>query len=253
MKKHLAILFSIAVISFNGNAQRNVADSAIATPWVALHYGASFTSGDLVKRHGFLNHVGAFGGYKTKNNWIVGGEASYLFGGDIRVSGLFDHLVDEKGTITDQNGDIATVLVYSRGLTANTRIGKILPILNPNPNSGIYLSLGAGFLAHKIRVETQDHVVPQLELNYRKGYDRLTQGFNISEFIGYSFMANQGFVNFYGGFYFQQGFSYNQRDIFFDQPDTPVSQDMMLDLQYGIRFAWLVPVYKRKPKEFYFN
>jgi len=66
-------------------------------------------------------------------------------------------------------------------------------------------------------------------------------------------MANKGFVNFYGGLYFQEGFTYNSRDVFFDQPNVPVSSEQMLDLQYGIRLAWLIPVYKRKPKEFYFN
>ena len=66
-------------------------------------------------------------------------------------------------------------------------------------------------------------------------------------------MANQGFVNFYGGFYVQEGFTYNKRDIFFDKPNTPVSNDLMLDIQYGIKIAWLVPVYKRKPKDFYFD
>jgi hypothetical protein len=106
---------------------------------------------------------------------------------------------------------------------------------------------------HKYRIETQDHVVPQIELDYRKGYDRLTTGLNTHQFIGYSFMANQGFVNFYGGFYFQQGYTFNRRTLFFDQPETPVSTDIMLDLQYGLKFAWLIPIYKRQPKEYYFD
>ena len=66
-------------------------------------------------------------------------------------------------------------------------------------------------------------------------------------------MANQGALNFYAGFYAQQGFTYNQRDIFFDQPDVPVSKEMMIDLQYGFKVAWLIPIYKRVPKEYYFN
>lgn len=253
MNKFLLIALLSLSISFTGNAQRNAADSAIATPWVSVQYGASFTSGDLIKRHGFFNHIGLFGGYKTKKNWIFGGEASYLFGGDVRATGLFDHLVDSKGNITDQNGDIAQLIVYSRGLSLNASVGKIFPVLNPNPNSGIYLSLGGGFIAHKLRVETQDHVVPQLELEYKKGYDRLTNGANLTQFLGYAFMANEGFVNFYAGFYMQEGFTFNRRDIFFDTPNTPVSQERMLDIQYGLRVAWLVPVYKRKPKEFYFD
>ena len=33
-------------------AQRTVKDSAIATPWVGVHYGGNFPSGDLDDRYG---------------------------------------------------------------------------------------------------------------------------------------------------------------------------------------------------------
>ncbi len=234
-------------------AQRNVSDSVIATPWIAAHYGINGTAGDLADRHGLFNHVGLFGGYKTKHNWVFGVEGSFMFGGDVRVSNLFENLVDSKGTITDINGDIAIVVVYSRGFYTNASVGKIIPIFGPNPNSGLYINFGAGYLLHKIRIETQNQVVPQLELDYKKGYDRLTSGINTHQFVGYAHMSNRGFVNFYTGFYMQEGFTYNRRPIFYDQPDTPVSQDMMLDIQYGVKFAWMIPIYKRKPKDFYFN
>lgn len=248
------LLFGIfGIFALSSSAQRNVKDSTISTPWIGVHYGICGTEGDLAERHGAFNQVGFFAGYKTKRNWIYGLDASYLFGGDVRATGLFDHLVDSKGNITDQNGDIAIVLVYSRGLSVDANVGKIIPVLSPNKNSGLYFNFGAGYLAHKIRVETQDQVVPVLELDYRKGYDRLTSGLNTQQLIGYAFMANQGFVNFYAGFYCQQGYTFNRRTIFFDQPDTPVSKDMMLDIQYGFRFSWLIPIYKRQPKDYYFN
>lgn len=253
MYRLLLIAGFISIISFNGMSQRKVADSVIGTPWVSVQYGLNATGGDLREKHGFFNHIGLLAGYKTKKNWIYAVEGNYMFGGDVRATGLFDALVDSKGNITDQNGDVATVQVQSRGMFINGSVGKILPVLSPNPNSGLYVSLGAGFLAHKLRIETQEHVVPEIELDYKKGYDRLAQGLNISEFVGYAFMANQGFVNFYAGFYFQQGFTYNKREIFFDTPDIPVSQDLLLDIQYGIKLAWLVPVYQRKPKDFYFD
>lgn len=246
-----SILFGL--VTLQSMAQRNVRDSSIATPWVGVHYGICDTEGDLAKRHGIFHQVGFYAGYKTKHNWIYGIDASYLFGNDVRTSGLFDHLVDSKGNITDINGDIAIVLVYSRGLSVDANIGKIIPVLSPNKNSGLYFNVGAGYLAHKIRVETQDQVIPQLELDYRKGYDRLSSGLNTQQLIGYAFMSNQGFVNFYAGFYCQQGYTYNRRTIFFDQPEIPVSKDMMIDIQYGIRFSWLIPIYKRQPKDFYFN
>jgi len=248
----LNVIF-IFVFSLQGNAQRNVKDSIIGTPWISIEYGLNWTGGDLAKKYGLMNQIGGFAGYKTNKNWTFGLESNFMFGNDIHVTGLFDHLLDSKGNITDINGDIAKVRVLSRGVHANLLVGKIFPVFSPNQNSGIYVNAGIGFLAHKIRVETQDQVIPSLELDYKKGYDRLSTGINTHQFIGYSFMANQGALNFYAGFYAQQGYTYNQRTIFFDQPNTPVSDELMIDLQYGFKVGWLIPIYKRVPKAYYFN
>jgi hypothetical protein len=78
-------------------------------------------------------------------------------------------------------------------------------------------------------------------------------GPNLHEFVGYALMANRGLINFYGGFYAQQGFTKNMRTVFFDQPEIPVSKKTMIDLQFGFKIGWFIPIYKRLPKEFYFD
>jgi len=248
------LLILIAVFCFGVlHGQRNVKDSAIATPWIGVHYGGNFPSGDLNNRYGYLNHIGIMAGYKTAKQLYLGLDANFMFGNQVKMTGLFDHLVDSQGNITDINGDIAIVLVMPRGFNANLSIGGLWPVWGSNKNSGIFVHGGAGFLLHHMRIETQNQVIPQLELDYKKGYDRLTTGINTHQFIGYSFMADGGFYNFYGGLYAQQGFTKNRRTIFFDQPTTPVSTDLRLDLQVGFRLGWFIPIYKRKPKDFYYN
>ena len=205
------------------------------------------------KNNRYLSHIGVLTGYKTKKNWFLGFEGNFIFGDKIRTSGLFDNLVDGQGNITDVNGDVAKVLVLARGMNVNFSIGKVIPIFGTNRNSGLFIHAGGGFLAHKMRIDTRDQVIPQIELDYRKGYDRLSTGYNLHQFIGYAFMANHGLINFYGGFYIQEGFTKNRRLIFFDEPNIPVSQDVMKDIQIGFKAGWLIPIYKRKPKEFYFN
>ncbi len=249
----LLLLFGIVFQVYFIKAQRNVADSAIGTPLIGVHYGGNWTAGDLADRYGFLSHVGVIAGYKTKSNWFYGLESSFIFGNDVRMTGLFDHLIDSQGNITDVNGDIALVVVYPRGINLNLAAGKVFPVLAPNKNSGIFIHGGVGYLNHRLRVETQDQVIPQLELDYRKGYDRLTTGVNFHEFIGYSFMANGGYFNFFGGFYASQGLTQNRRTVFFDQPDIPVSTETRMDIQYGFKLGWFIPFYKRQPKEFYYN
>jgi len=252
MQKNVFLIFFL-LFAFLSLSQRNVRDSAISTPWLSIHYGGNWTQGDLSDRYGYLNHIGFCAGYKLKSNWVFTTDASFIFGNQVKINGIFDHLIDSQGNITDMNGDIAMVYATPRGAYFNGSIGKIFPVFSPNDNSGLYLNFGAGYLFHYLNIETQDQVVPPLELDYKKGYDRFTSGLNLHQFIGYSFMANSGFYNFYGGIYIQEGFTKNKRTIFFDQPNEPVSIDLRLDIQLGFRLGWMIPVYKRQPKSFYFN
>lgn len=253
MIKKIILVSLFIITTFLSFSQRIVKDSTLSMPWVAIHYGGNWSSGDLAKQTGFLNHIGFLGGYKTNQNYFWGIEGNYIFGRDVRMDGLFDGIVDSYGNITDMNGDIAKVGVYSRGFNANLAFGKVIPIFNSNVNSGLMLHGGVGILAHKLRIESQDQVIPSIELKYKKGYDRLAMGPNFHQFIGYTFMANRGLINFYGGFYIQEGLTKNRRTIFFDQPDIPVSTKTMIDIQYGFKLGWLIPIYKRMPKEFYYD
>jgi hypothetical protein len=253
MKFTIPLLF-IALFSANQlQAQRNVEDSAIATPWVAMHYGLNASSGDLSERYGLVNHIGAMVGYKTDRNWVFGLDGNFMFGSHVKSQDLFAGLVDSYGNVTDDAGSPGLVVVSMRGFNINTMFGKVIPVLSPNANSGIYVHGGIGYVQHRTRIDTQDQVIPSLELEYRKGYDRYTTGVSFHQFLGYAFMANQGFVNFYGGFYINEGITYNRREVFFDQPDTPVSTKAMLDIQYGFKLGWFIPIYQRKPKDFYYD
>lgn len=250
--KRVTLLFCV-LLGFQAFAQRNVKDSIIGTPWVGIQYGANWTSGDLADRYGFLNHIGAVAGYKTSKNWFWGLDGNFIFGNQIRSKDVFNNLVDSYGIINDVSGAPGQVLLLARGFNINVAIGKVVPIWSMNQNSGLFFHVGAGYLLHKMRVETQESVIPQIELDYRKGYDRLTTGINTHQFAGYAFLSNKGLVNFYGGFYAQQGFTKNRRDIFFDKPDEVVSKDLRIDMQLGLKLGWFIPIYKRQPKDFYFN
>lgn len=250
------LLSSIFItLSFSVVSQRNMADSVIGTPLLGIQYGGSWSGGDLKERFGYFNQVGIAGGYKFSNNWYVGLNGDFMFGNKVVLThyDLFHHLMDDKGNISDQNGDIGTILTFSRGFHVNLEGGKVFNKLGHNKNSGLFIKIGAGFLNHRIRIESNDHVVPLLEKEYRKGYDRLTTGFQTTQFIGYLFMGDNSFLNFYAGFYIQEGFTKNRRTIFWDQPETPAPTNIRFDMLYGFKVGWLIPVYKRVAKEYYFN
>lgn len=251
MRKGLAILFC-ALHAVSVVAQRNVKDDIIRTPMVGLHYTAVFPMMDLAERYGYLNQVGATLGYKTKRNWVFGVEGNFLFGNDIKNDSLLNHLMDDKGNITEVGGGIAVVQLFSRGFNVNAHAGKIIHQLGPNPNSGVYVSFGIGYMLTKIRIETTHDVVPLIETDNKRGYDRQAVGLSTHQFIGYSQISSRNSLHFYAGFYANQGFTRFSRSYFYDT-GMPSNQSLMYDFQLGIRAGWYVPIYKRKAKKIYFN
>ena len=249
--KYLGLAFCF-LMSFFVSGQRDVS-KAIGTPYVGIHYGLNWTGGELAERYGLTSALGSHAGYKTKRNWIYGIDGNFFFGNDVKIEGLLQNLRDKEGHIMNTSGTPAIVLFFNRGFNVNLSVGKILPLLNPNPNSGVMIQLSAGYLLHKLRIESQEDEVPQIEGEYLKGYDRLTIGANTSQFLGYNYMADRGILNFYGGIYFQQGFTVNQRDLFWDHPNDKVSKDLRIEHMIGFRLGWLIPIYKREPKDYYFN
>ncbi|MCC5924300.1 MAG: hypothetical protein JJT77_10970 [Crocinitomicaceae bacterium] len=252
MKLICFLLFFFITFSITWG-QRNVIEDRINTPYVSVHYGANIPDGDFAERFGFTSHLGGIIGYKTNFNYIFGLEGNFMFGNQVREPYLLENLKDAQGTITNFGGGPAEILFFLRGFNINGMMGYIFPNSGHNPNSGVIMNLGAGYLWHRIRIESREDDVPQIEGDYLQGYDRLTTGLNTNQFLGYSFMANEGIVNFYAGFYFVQGFTYNRREIFWDRPEFQVPTERRLDLQYGIRLGWLIPVYKRQVRDFYFN
>ena len=82
-------------------------------------------------------------------------------------------------------------------------------------------------------------------------YDRLTSGIQLSQFIGYQHMSNNRLTNFYFGFDFLQGFTKGRRDYQIDLMGP--ANEKRIDLLWGIKFGWIVPVFRQAPNDFYLN
>ena len=248
----ICLLFLFILVSQLTFAQRNVKDGVIGTPMVGIHYTAIWPQADLAERYGYLNQIGLTAGYKTKRNWVYGVEGNFNFGSKINVKGMFSHLIDNQGNITEVGGVPAVVELFARGFNINAHAGKIIPVFGSNPNSGIYLSAGVGYMLHKIRIETTYDVVPLIETDNKRGYDRQTTGLSLHQFIGYSHLSSKSAIHFYAGFYANQGFTRYSRSYFYDTglPSDPRIQN---DFQIGVRGGWYIPIYKRKAKTIYFS
>jgi hypothetical protein len=232
----------------NLSAQVSVKDSSIFAPYVGISYGYQLSAGDLVKRFGNNSSVALALDFKTKKYWTFGINGSYFFGKDVKES-LFDSIATPTGAIINRNGEFADVRLFERGFTTSLTAGRMFSFKKPNPNSGIVFSVGVGFIQHKIRIETIDNNAPQLSKEYKKGYDRLSNGFLLSQNLGYLYLSSNRLVNIYFGLECLEGFTQSRRSFDYDlmKQDT----EKRLDILYGAKIAWILPLYKRTPQEFY--
>lgn len=248
--KSRLLSFILLVIGFQTYAQSGVRDTVIRFPFFNVAFGYYQPGGDLAKRFGSNSMLGGEVLYKDKHNFLYGISTGFIFGDNIKEPDLLSDLYTPDQQIIGLDGLYAEIRLFERGYHIGATVGKIFSFKKPNPNSGIMLLVGPGFMQHKIRIEDIGNTVPALRDDYKKGYDRLTNGFRLHEFIGFVFFSNRQLTNFYGGFEFIQGFTELRRDYVFDNPD--IERGKRLDLMYGFKLGWTMPLYKKKPKAFYY-
>lgn len=221
---------------------------ADAIPFMYATYSVHASGGDLADRYENFSDIGAGVGYKTHYNWIIGGEATYLFGSDVKEDPLLS-ISNSDGSITNRYGEAAEIFMRMSGMHLKVTLGKVFPVLRNNKNSGIYLRAGAGMLQHKIFYSNTGNNVPQIIDDYSKGYDRLCNGFAVSEFVGWQHFSSKKFYHFFAGVEFNQAFTQNQR-----QWDFATNQKIdvqRLDLSYSFRIGVII-LFKSKPATDYY-
>ncbi|MBI9035886.1 MAG: hypothetical protein JEZ03_15600 [Bacteroidales bacterium] len=246
MKSIKILALTVGLFFFIPNiwAQKDIQDTTITIKYITANYGFHFPGGDLAERFGPASTIGAGFGYKTDANWLWEFNADFLFGNVLREPDFMENLYTSQDHIIDAEGIFSQITPSERGGMFNARVGKIFPVFGPNPNSGIQISVSPGIMYHKIHIEVDNNNAPQLIDDYKKGYDRLTFGYNLEEFIGFIHFDNSNLFNFYGGFEFRQAITKSIRAFDFDKMSSDNKQ--RIDLMYGIRVGWMIPIFREK-------
>jgi len=245
MKRVFILFMIIAQLAYS---QEN--DSVIATPMVGIHFGGDLPLADLAQRYGPNLNAGLNFMYKTKKNYLFGIEGNYMFGKNIEED-VLKQLKNEDGFLVDNSGLPADVRLSERIVTVNLHVGKIFNVLSANPNSGLMINGGAGYIQHRVHFLDAQQQIAALNGEIRNGYDRLSNGICTYQFIGYLFLSNNRLMNFYTGIECYQGFTKSVRKWNYDTglPDTKSRFDMLV----GLRFGWVLPLYSRAPKQYFYN
>ena len=204
-------------------------------------YGFQVPGGDLADRFGNNFTTGGGLDYLTKNNYIIGLQSNFQFGANVWQD-VLTNLRNEDGVILGDDGALSEIKLRERGIYLGAHIGKLFAISSTNKRSGIRVTVGGGFLQHKIRIQDDPQItIALLSDEYKKGYDRLTNGWALMEFIGYQYLAKNHRINIMAGFEFTQGFTENRRNFNFDTRSR--EEGKRLDLLSGFRLSWTLPFY----------
>ncbi len=246
----LVLIFITFCFAAKVSAQVSIKDSSIYTPLIGFSFGYQIPGGDLEKRFGNSSSAQMNVDFKTRKYWTFGFNGSYFFGKKIKEATIFNNLVTQDGYIINRDGEFSDIRLYERGFTISATAGRMFAFKKPNPNSGIVFNVGLGFMQHKIRIETIGNNVPQLSTAYKKGYDRLSNGLLLSENLGYLYLSNSRLLNFYFGFECMQGFTQSRRSYDYDLMKQDTKK--RLDILYGVKISWILPLYKKAPQEYFY-
>ncbi len=214
--------------------------------------------GDMAKRFGTSYRVGPALLYKTGSNWLFGAKFDFILGGTIKEDSLMINIRDKYSNYNTHvyefingSGQRIGVPVHERGYAVGLTFGRIFSFSKQHPDDGLTLMASVGFIQHKINIFDKDKTVPQLRGDYVKGYDRLTNGAFAELYAGYSHFSRSRLVNFTIGLDGLFGFTQGRRDYLFDvmRPDNK----QRLDILYGIRGGWFIPMFRRKSEDLLFE
>lgn len=248
-------LFCTLLICLSASAQHYLKDTSVRMFLIGGVYSFQVPDADLAARFGSNSTIGASVWYKSGTNWLLGLEYNFMFGSTIHEKGILDSISTkspdpDNRLLINAKGEYQILNIYQRGHLPFLKIGKIFSFSVPNPNSGIFIKAGAGFMQHKIKFQWPDQEPSQLAGEYIKGYDRFTSGLALSQSAGFMYFGNGNHINFSAELEIMEGFTKNRRAYNFDTMEKDDRQ--RLDLLYGIKFSWIFPIYSKPAKNFDF-
>jgi hypothetical protein len=96
-----------------------------------------------------------------------------------------------------------------------------------------------------MNIKTPQEEIRSLSGEYKKGYDKLTLGFSLYQFVGYAHMTKRNLFCLYGGVEFFENFAKRQRD--YDYSLMRKDDAKRFEAMIGFKIGWIIPLYKHDP------
>ena len=247
----IVVMLSMSKLDCIAQAYKsNIKDTTVNAKILSLNFSYHAPLFDMNHRFGFSELAGGSFQFKFGKNIVAGIDGGYLFGNRVKEDSILKFIRDTAKQVIGNTGNFTQLLLYESGYQFSVKAGKIFPgIKKWNPNSGVFVQFGAGFIQHKIIIRDPENVVPQVHDDYAKGYDRLTNGVMLSQFVGVIHLDTRKIKNFYFGAEFMEGFTKVRRDYDFVSM-APLIKNRF-DMLAGIRVGWMLPFYGKNEQRFY--
>jgi hypothetical protein len=241
MRSALFFLLAFIPVLAASQAIQGPAQAPGSGSYIMLKVGGGFyaTSGDLAKRYPQFASIPISLGYKSKSDLSFSFNYSPILGNQVNIDGLFGDILGPSGEILDQNGFPTVIRYYMRGFSSGGTVGKIFPAGKSSKHGSFEISAGAGMMQHYIKMQFDAGRTPQLEGLYTAGYDRLTNGLQLSQHFRWQYL-NTETISVYAGIDVCQGFTKNRRSWNFSEmsADTKARKDIYFGLSAGV----IIPV-----------
>lgn len=248
MKNRFFFLLITGLLTiYQVHSQFRVRTDTLAGFFIPVNIAVSKPSLQLAERYGHSYRTGTGCFYRTFSGWAFGVEGDFWFGDRVLTRDqILKSVSNEQGLVLDHMGLDANLMTFQRGWIASAFIGKLIRVLNHNPNSGIIITAGGGYLQHRIRLESghQQSIIYQIQDEYQRGYDRLNAGWQGRIFIGYLHAGNYQTYNFIVGIEHLYGRSSSVRgfDYATGQPDIAVMTNGLTSL----KVSWFLSMYRER-------
>jgi hypothetical protein len=256
-KRFLFLIFCVILLSPSGYSQIETrisrTDSAGLFVILTPNFTYNIVMADLRKDYGNNFAIGADIGLKLKSNWSIDFGFKYYFGGNVRqilIDSTFKHIRVDGFFISSDGAATNEIEVEFRGVSFHLQAGKIIPVTKRYRNSGIWIKAGIGVTQHFMNIKNPENKVYSLTKEYKKGYDKLTLGFSLYQFIGYAHMNRRSLFCVYGGVEFMENFAKRQRA--YDYSLMGKDNTKRFEAMIGIKIGWIIPLYRHNPNAVFY-
>lgn len=215
-----------------------------------INYNYQIPSNFFLENFGDNPAIGALFFIEKENNLFFGIEGVYLFGNNIKnQENIFNNITNEDNALIASDGYYANVNLSRSGTSTNIFIGYAI---HPDIKSlsGFYTSFGLGYIQQKILIDTKNENIPQMNEEYKIGYDKAHHGLFGKLMLNYNYYRKKGGIQITTGInYSIAQVQYSNTYLFNEMRND---KEQYIGSEIGFNIGLIIPIERINQEEFHY-